>query len=467
LAVRSLRRSGKLRIVEQLLKLWSKQGRKALLFCQTRQMLNLIEPFVRSLGYQYRRMDGTTPVKARMAMVEEFNVTPEIFVFLLTTKVGGIGVNLTGADRVIIYDPDWNPSTDEQSRERVLRIGQNKAVTIYRLVTAGTIEEKIYHRQLFKSFLKNRVLKDPLQRRLFRESFLKELFSLAPKREEVPETAAIFEEARSQDPSVETLPASAPTPSENDEERDEEGAAAAAGRQEDTSLLKKMFDGDQIASAVSHDVIMEGDTKQLERVEMEIEAGKIAKRSLDALRRSRVACASARIAEPTWTGRSGLAGAPQHFIAKRKFGRVQNAVGQPSSRSFLESIAAPSVSPALAHTPSPSPQPRPAQDDFFASHAIEPLRKQSPSSPPSSSPPPSSSTPSSELPEDKLARELFEFFTSKGWEATSEEVCRRFASTVQGEDITINPLVLKQILRRLANLDAPRHTWVLKPSWRL
>lgn len=69
-----------------------------------------------------------------------------IYVFLLTTKVGGLGVNLVGANRVIIFDPDWNPSTDTQARERTWRIGQKKNVTIYRLITSGTIEEKIYHR---------------------------------------------------------------------------------------------------------------------------------------------------------------------------------------------------------------------------------------------------------------------------------------------------------------------------------
>lgn len=62
---------------------------------------------------------------------------------LLTTKVGGLGINLTGADRVVIYDPDWNPATDTQARERAWRIGQRKEVTIYRLITAGTIEEKV------------------------------------------------------------------------------------------------------------------------------------------------------------------------------------------------------------------------------------------------------------------------------------------------------------------------------------
>lgn len=67
------------------------------------------------------------------------------FVMLLTTRVGGLGVNLTGANRVLIYDPDWNPATDTQARERAWRIGQTQSVTVYRLITAGTIEEKVVH----------------------------------------------------------------------------------------------------------------------------------------------------------------------------------------------------------------------------------------------------------------------------------------------------------------------------------
>lgn len=67
------------------------------------------------------------------------------FVMLLTTRVGGLGVNLTGANRVLIYDPDWNPATDTQARERAWRIGQTQSVTVYRLITAGTIEEKVAH----------------------------------------------------------------------------------------------------------------------------------------------------------------------------------------------------------------------------------------------------------------------------------------------------------------------------------
>lgn len=95
---------------------------------------------------------------------------------MLTTRVGGLGINLIGANRVLIFDPDWNPSTDMQARERAWRIGQTKNVTIYRLLTSGTIEEKIYHRQIFKQFLTNRVLQDPKQRRFFKSNDLHELF---------------------------------------------------------------------------------------------------------------------------------------------------------------------------------------------------------------------------------------------------------------------------------------------------
>ncbi|VDN36504.1 unnamed protein product [Gongylonema pulchrum] len=92
-------------------------------------------------------MDGSTAVAKRQPLVEKFNKHDEIFIFLLTTRVGGLGINLTGANRVVIFDPDWNPSTDIQARERAWRIGQERSVTIYRLLTSGTIEEKIYHRQ--------------------------------------------------------------------------------------------------------------------------------------------------------------------------------------------------------------------------------------------------------------------------------------------------------------------------------
>ncbi len=102
-------------------------------------------------------MDGSTSDLMRSRLMDDFNSNPDVFLFLLTTKVGGLGVNLTGANRVLLFDPDWNPSNDSQARERAWRIGQSREVVIYRLITSGTIEEKIYHRQIYKSFLTNKV----------------------------------------------------------------------------------------------------------------------------------------------------------------------------------------------------------------------------------------------------------------------------------------------------------------------
>lgn len=187
------KRSGKLIVVESLLRLWFKQGHRVLLFTQSRQMMDILEVFVRENNYSYLKMDGTTTISSRQPLIARYNEDKSIFIFLLTTKVGGLGVNLTGANRVIIYDPDWNPSTDTQARERAWRIGQKQQVTIYRLLTAGTIEEKIYHRQIFKQFLTNRVLKDPKQRRFFKSNDIYELFTLAdPDGGQGTETSAIF-----------------------------------------------------------------------------------------------------------------------------------------------------------------------------------------------------------------------------------------------------------------------------------
>jgi len=185
-------RSGKMIVVHSLLKIWKKQNHRVLLFTQSRQMLKILESYAKTMEYTYLKMDGTTSVGNRQPMINKFNESSNIFLFLLTTKVGGLGVNLVGANRVVIFDPDWNPSTDTQARERAWRIGQKNQVTIYRLMTSGTIEEKIYHRQIYKQFLINRVLKDPKQRRFFKSRDLFELFTLNETNDDKTETSAIF-----------------------------------------------------------------------------------------------------------------------------------------------------------------------------------------------------------------------------------------------------------------------------------
>jgi hypothetical protein len=146
-------RSGKLLVLLHFLAQWQPQGHRVLIFTQSRQTLDIVEKAVAAARYTCLRLDGATPVRSRIPLVARFNRDPSVFAFLLTTKAGGLGINLTGADRVVIFDPDWNPATDMQAQDRAYRIGQRRPVKVYSLVTKGTIEEKILHRQLFKKAL--------------------------------------------------------------------------------------------------------------------------------------------------------------------------------------------------------------------------------------------------------------------------------------------------------------------------
>jgi DNA repair and recombination RAD54-like protein len=118
------------------------------------QTLDTCQELCKLRGYGYVRLDGTMAIKKRSKLVAEFN-SPESsdYVFMLSSKAGGCGLNLIGANRLIMFDPDWNPANDDQAMARVWRDGQKKRCFIYRLVTAGTIEEKMLQRQLHKKAL--------------------------------------------------------------------------------------------------------------------------------------------------------------------------------------------------------------------------------------------------------------------------------------------------------------------------
>ncbi|OQS54889.1 RAD26 [Ecytonucleospora hepatopenaei] len=135
---------------------------KILIFTQTVQMQKIIELlFLHVNTFKWFTLNGKTPQKDRKILIDRFNKDSDVFVFLLTTKVGGLGVNLTGANKIVIYDPDWNPSTDSQAKERIYRYGQKRDVEIFRLVCRNTVEEKIYQKQIYKECLGKRILKNP------------------------------------------------------------------------------------------------------------------------------------------------------------------------------------------------------------------------------------------------------------------------------------------------------------------
>lgn len=134
---------------------------RALIFCQLQGMLDIIEHDLLKVhlpSVTYLRLDGAVPAGARQSLVQRFNSDPSIDLLLLTTQVGGLGLNLTGADTVIFVEHDWNPMKDLQAMDRAHRIGQKRVVNVYRLVTQGTLEEKIMGLQKFKMMTANTVI---------------------------------------------------------------------------------------------------------------------------------------------------------------------------------------------------------------------------------------------------------------------------------------------------------------------
>jgi len=135
--------AGKLQTLANLLRTLKQGAHRALIFTQMSKMLDILETFLNLNGHTYLRLDGSVGVEQRQRLMDRFNNDPKVFCFILSTRSGGLGINLTGADTVIFYDSDWNPAMDAQAQDRAHRIGQTRDVHIYRLVTEHTIEENI------------------------------------------------------------------------------------------------------------------------------------------------------------------------------------------------------------------------------------------------------------------------------------------------------------------------------------
>ncbi|KAG2686940.1 hypothetical protein I3760_09G030300 [Carya illinoinensis] len=134
---------GKLQELAVLLRKLKSEGHRVLIFTQMTKMLDILEAFINLYGYTYMRLDGSTQPEERQTLMQRFNTNPKIFIFILSTRSGGVGINLVGADTVIFYDSDWNPAMDQQAQDRCHRIGQTREVHIYRLISDSTIEENI------------------------------------------------------------------------------------------------------------------------------------------------------------------------------------------------------------------------------------------------------------------------------------------------------------------------------------
>ncbi|OWK62683.1 DNA helicase INO80 [Lonchura striata] len=150
--------SGKLHALDLLLTRLKSQGHRVLIYSQMTRMIDLLEEYMVYRKHTYMRLDGSSKISERRDMVADFQNRNDIFVFLLSTRAGGLGINLTAADTVIFYDSDWNPTVDQQAMDRAHRLGQTKQVTVYRLICKGTIEERILQRAKEKSEIQRMVI---------------------------------------------------------------------------------------------------------------------------------------------------------------------------------------------------------------------------------------------------------------------------------------------------------------------
>ena len=306
-------RSGKLEVLAKILPLWKRQGHRVLIFCQWTKMLSIIERFVTMQGWKFGRLDGKTNIASRQRLVDSFNNDNTYFGMLLTTRTGGVGLNLTGANRIVLYDPDWNPQTDAQARERAWRFGQKKEVTVYRLITAGAIEERIYHRQIFKNAISSAVLVDPKQRRLFSQKDLRDLFTLKADTGSVAKggdgmtvTGELTKGAGVIDPDA--------APAQGAEEGNNKN------KKDDQATLEEVMKSKGLAGVFDHDFVDKPSARRNRSVaarEMEEHAANAASNAARTLRES--TAGSQEQFEPTWTGASGAQ--PRRFGG----GRVSTA----------------------------------------------------------------------------------------------------------------------------------------------
>mmetsp|Transcript_4425 Transcript_4425/g.6197 ORF Transcript_4425/g.6197 Transcript_4425/m.6197 type:complete len:783 (-) Transcript_4425:63-2411(-) len=155
---RLVKASGKLQILDRLLPRLKSEGHKVLIFSQMTKMMDILEDYLTLRKLSYCRLDGQTPQKEREEKIQEFNNKDNYFCFLLSTRAGGLGINLTAADVAIFYDSDWNPQMDLQAQDRCHRIGQTREVYVFRFATSNSIESRILERQEFKMKLERLVI---------------------------------------------------------------------------------------------------------------------------------------------------------------------------------------------------------------------------------------------------------------------------------------------------------------------
>ncbi|XP_028270875.1 DNA excision repair protein ERCC-6-like 2 [Parambassis ranga] len=159
--------SGKMKVLQKLLKYYLQKRDKVLIFSFSTKLLDVLESYCMAEGLDFSRLDGSTKSKVRVQIVKDFNSSSHINICLVSTMAGGLGLNFVGANVVVLFDPTWNPANDLQAIDRAYRIGQCRDVTVLRLISLGTVEEVIYLRQVYKQQLQCSVVGKESTRRYF------------------------------------------------------------------------------------------------------------------------------------------------------------------------------------------------------------------------------------------------------------------------------------------------------------
>ncbi|SPN97373.1 related to DNA repair protein RAD26 [Cephalotrichum gorgonifer] len=159
---------GKWKVLKKLLKFWHANGDKVLVFSHSVKLLRILQALFSNTSYSTSYLDGSLSYEDRQRVVDDFNSDPSQFLFLISSKAGGVGLNIVSANKVVIFDPHWNPSYDLQAQDRAYRIGQTRDVDVFRLISSHTIEEVVYGRQIYKQQQANIGYNATSERRYFK-----------------------------------------------------------------------------------------------------------------------------------------------------------------------------------------------------------------------------------------------------------------------------------------------------------
>jgi len=298
--------SGKIKALRHIMKQWQSEGQRALIFVQTKRTLQVVKQWMQVWGYTFMTISSNTPVQGRNSIVKEFNANAEISALLSTRQIGGVGLNITGASRVLMFEPDWDGMSGDRARDRVWRIGQSQEICTYRLVLAGTVDEKIYRREIHKHTLAVNMLEHSDSSQLFERKDLQNLLELPSpppdfnkdQLETLKQRCRLVFDRMGQN---EDLDSTADTVSAMSALFTSSSACQASKAEHDAIMLA--LNGSAIAkAAVNHGTAkcFMGDKRAVDEV-----AGRIAERAIAAIRQSALEVAQYPCSTPTWTGQRG------------------------------------------------------------------------------------------------------------------------------------------------------------------